>query len=316
MADSKAFSITPDLVTGNPIAIVAVTNANADHVDQQIVTIGDATDGTLHAAVTANGLKVEATIPGTVAVSVANFPATQPVSGTVVVTSVGVSNFPATQAVSGTLTVTQATAANLNATVAQGAAGASAWLISGAVVATGTVALGTASATIGQIALVTGSAVIGAVTQSGSPWTINGTVSLATAAATIGQVVLATGTAAIGTVTQGAAGASAWLISGAVTMTGTAVLATGTAAIGTVAQGTAGASAWLVDGSAITQPVSQGTSPWAESAVDASGSIEEASRRMLRMIENSAMDLLAAGCAGTNHFAISDGSRSAATDHY
>lgn len=60
-------------------------------------------------------------------VTVGNFPGTQPVSGTVFVSSIGaganaigavsVSNFPATQPVNGTVAVVQPTASNLNATV-------------------------------------------------------------------------------------------------------------------------------------------------------------------------------------------------------
>ena len=93
MGDAQAFTGTPDLIAGAPIAVVVVTNASSQIVSQEIVVIGDKTDGTLHAGVSASGLAVQV---GTVTVT-----------GTVAVTSVSV--------------------ANASLTVAQGAAGSTNW---------------------------------------------------------------------------------------------------------------------------------------------------------------------------------------------
>jgi hypothetical protein len=94
----------------------------------------------------------------TVTASVSNFPATQPVSGTV-----AVSNFPATQPVSGTVTANQ------------GTGGSSAWKVDGSAVTqpvSGTVAVSNFPATQPVSGTV-------AVTQSTSPWVTSSTAVVA-----------------------------------------------------------------------------------------------------------------------------------------
>ena len=65
----------------------------------------------------------------------------------------------------------------------------------------------------------------------------------------------------------------------------------------------------------VTFAATQGTSPWIMTAVDASGSIEEASRRSLRIWETANLWLDASHVASTNHYQFPDGVRIAATDH-
>lgn len=55
---------------------------------------------------------------------------------------------------------------------------------------------------------------------------------------------------------------------------------------------------------------------WTTASVDASGSIEDAARRQLRAKETLLVMTAAMEQAATHHFWMSDGSRSAATDHY
>ena len=43
MTDSQAYTATPDLIAGAPIAVVVVTNASSQIVSQEIVVIGDKT---------------------------------------------------------------------------------------------------------------------------------------------------------------------------------------------------------------------------------------------------------------------------------
>jgi len=57
MADSQAYTGTPDTGQGNPVDVTTVTNANAVTVDRQTVAIGDPAMN-VRAAVTADGLQV------------------------------------------------------------------------------------------------------------------------------------------------------------------------------------------------------------------------------------------------------------------
>lgn len=149
-------------------------------------------------------------------------------------------------------------------TVKQGAAGASAWLISGPVtLATGAATIGavqlvtganpigsiaTGSATLGQIVNATGSATMGLVVLAtganpiGSIATGSATLGVivnATGSATMGLVGLVTGGAVIGVLGTGSATLGAVsLVTGSATL-GLVVLATGTAAIGSIATGSA-----------------------------------------------------------------------------
>src|SRR5438094_9687406 len=107
MADSQAFTSTPDLIAGAPIAVVVVTNASSQIVSQEIVVIGDKTDGTLHAGESARGVAVQV----------------------------------------GTVTVAQGAVGTTNWVVnaAQGAVGTTAWLFAGRVAVAGRVNAGRAA---------------------------------------------------------------------------------------------------------------------------------------------------------------------------
>lgn len=166
MADAKAFTSTPDSVSGNVIDVVTVTNANSDIVDRQTVVIGDPSTAA-RVAITASGMQVQ-TGPITAAASVTQ------------VTSPWI--------ISGSVSLATAAATIGQVVLATG----------GAVVG----ALATGTATVGQVALVTGAAVIGALAANQS---VTGTVINATGTATLGQIVLATGAAVIGVLGTGSA---------------------------------------------------------------------------------------------------------------
>lgn len=210
MVDSSARTGTPDATNGNIIDITLVTNSSGTIVDRQTVAIGD---------------------PTTIA------------RAAVLTTGASASTNDAA------LVVTMSPNAATHK-VAQGAAGASAWLISGPVTLVNTqvtiaqaVTLATGAATIGAVTIATGAAVIGALATGSATIGVLGATT-----ATIGQVVLATGAAVVGALATGTA------TIGAVT------IATGAAAIGSLATGSATiGQVALVTGAAVIGALATGT---------------------------------------------------------
>lgn len=233
MADGRAFTSTPDNVSGNAVDITFVTNASAQVVDRQTVAIGSpATIG--RAEVIGASASASAADPGLV---VHLSPNTVP---TVKQGPAGASAW----LIAGPVTLATGAATIGAVQLVTGAA------VVGAL-ATGAATIGqvqntTGTATMGLVGLVTGAAVIGALATGTA--TIGSVVNV-TSTATIGVVVLATGSTPIGTLATGTATMGlVGLVTGAAVIgalaTGTAtlgqvVLATGAAAIGSIATGTA-----------------------------------------------------------------------------
>ena len=168
------YSFTADAQTATTASAIGLVGFNGTSVDR--LRVGPA--GTAITAATAGvpyvqGIGTAGAMPISGAVSVSNFPATQPVSGTVAATQ------------SGTWNVGLSTGANVIGSIANTAFGITGALPTGANVIGGVTQSGTWT-----VGLAAGAAVIGAVTQSGGPWTMNLT-QVGGAAVALGQAVMA-----------------------------------------------------------------------------------------------------------------------------